>query len=59
MRTELLLEPSHAFEPVDALLVRKDGQWTLGLMAAGEEDSPPAGEQYKAKYPDAPPALVN
>jgi len=47
------------YEPIDAMLVRKDGKWELGLMAAGEEDSPPAGEQYKAKYADAPAALLN
>lgn len=47
------------YETIDAMLVRKDGKWELGLMAAAEEDSPPAGEQYKAKYADAPAALVN
>ena len=47
------------YETVDALMVRKDGAWTLGLVAAAEEDSPPPGEQYKARYPDAPAGLVN
>lgn len=50
---------SDHYETIDAMMVRKGGKWELGLMAAGEEDSPPAGEQYKAKYADAPAALVN
>lgn len=47
------------YETIDAMIVRKDGAWTLGLVAAAEEASPPPGEQYKAKYPDVAPELVN
>ncbi|MBX7248437.1 MAG: hypothetical protein K1X35_05220 [Caulobacteraceae bacterium] len=47
------------YETIDALMVRKDGAWTLGLMAAGEEDSPPAGQQYRARYADVPAALAD
>lgn len=46
------------YEPLDVLLVKKDGVWTLGMIAAGEEDSDPAADQYRARYPDAPEALL-
>ena len=46
------------YEPVDAFLVKKDGVWTLGMIAAGEEGSDPAADQYRARYPDAPEGLL-
>lgn len=49
---------SDEYEPVDVLFVRKDGVWALGMIAAGEEDSDPAADQYKARYSGAPEALL-
>ena len=46
------------YEPVDALFERKDGAWSLALIAATEEGSDPAADQYKAARPDAPEALL-
>jgi hypothetical protein len=46
------------YESIDAWFVKKDGVWTLGMIAAGEEGSDPAADQYKARYPDAPEALL-
>ena len=46
------------YETIDALFVKKDGVWTLGMIAAGEEGSDPAADQYKAKHPDTPEALL-
>lgn len=46
------------YESIDAFFVKKDGVWTLGMIAAGEEGSDPAADQYKAKYPDAPESLL-
>ena len=50
---------ANQYESIDAMMVRKNGAWALGMVAALEEDSPPAGEQYKAKYADAAAGLVN
>lgn len=47
------------YETIDAMMVRKAGKWELGMIASGEEGSPPAGEQFKAKYADAAAGLVN
>ena len=46
------------YESIDALFVKKDGVWTLGMIAAGEEGSDPAADQYKARFPGAPEALL-
>lgn len=46
------------YESIDAFFVKKDGVWTLGMIAAGEEGSDPAADQYKARYPDAPEGLL-
>lgn len=46
------------YETVDAFFVKTDGQWTLSMIAATEEGSDPAADQYKAKHPDAPEALL-
>lgn len=46
------------YESIDVFFVKKDGKWTLGMIAAGEEGSDPAADQFKAKYPDAPEALL-
>lgn len=59
----LIAEPrartgSDRYESVDAFFVKKDGVWTLGMIAAGEEGSDPAADQYKVKYPDAPEGLL-
>lgn len=46
------------YETVDAFFVKADGKWSLSMIAAAEEGSNPAADQYKAKHPDAPEALL-
>lgn len=46
------------YETVDALLVRRNGKWELSMIAAAEEGSDPAADQYRAKHADAPEALL-
>jgi len=46
------------YETVDAFFVKTDGAWTLSMIAAAEEGSDPAADQYRARHPDAPEALL-
>ena len=46
------------YEPIDALFVRRDGAWSLALIASTEEGSGPAADQYRAAHPDTPEALL-
>jgi len=50
---------SDRYEPVDAFLVKMNGAWTLSHLAATEEGSPRAGEQYREKHPGAPASLLD
>lgn len=46
------------YEDVDALMIKRNGRWTFGMLASGEPDSDPAADQFKARFPHAPESLL-
>lgn len=46
------------YETIDAFFTKRNGAWRLGMIASAEEDSPPAADQYRSRWPSAPAALL-
>jgi len=46
------------YEALDVLMIKRNGKWTFGMIAASEEGNDPAADQFKARFPHAPESLL-